>query len=157
MPLQKKIALESFHNIENLLNIEIIEAIDTALVSMEESKAYFYTSGSCLRFQALSGDFVAVNETLESWIDSDVMHQVFSIKFEFLFNNKMSLVAANKRFVIPGFHTLALSDNCTGIYIVTMDTSHGLFGYEVQNCLYRYFDFIRSLSTKLKLVSNIEA
>ncbi len=154
MPLRKKIALEPYHNVENLLNIEIIEAIDMALCSIGEPKAYFYTKGNCLCYRVLDTDYVVVNQTLESWIDSNVMHQVFSFKFEHAFECTATLQAANSKFEIAGFHTLALTDKDTGIYIFTVDASMGLLGYEVQKAFNQFFAFARSLKSPASITLN---
>ncbi|MGO3785916.1 MAG: hypothetical protein ACTJIB_12730 [Pseudoalteromonas prydzensis] len=132
------ISLERYHYIENLLNTEIIDSVTESLSGFS-CIPYFYIKQSSLCFSARSIEFAVVNEGLDSWVNPNVLHELFSIKADIICDSQEDAKQLQSEFNVPGFHSLALIDGHKVSLIVSINTRQDLFGASLLRDLDSFF------------------
>lgn len=132
-----KISLERFHYIENLLNTEVVDSITRAL-KVFSSIPYFYIKNNTLYFKVRSLEFAVVNEGLDSWVNPNVLHELFSIKTDIICDTLEQAKKIKADFRVPGFHTLALMEGTKVSLILSINTKQDIFGATLLGALDSY-------------------
>ena len=135
---ESKISLDRFHYIENLLNTEVVDSVTRSLKGFS-SIPYFFIINNTLYFKVRSLNFAVVNEGLDSWINPNVLHELFSIKTDITCDTLEQAEKIKVSFRVPGFHTLALIEGTKVSLILSINTKQDIFGATLLSALDCYF------------------